>query len=111
MKEVVNRLLICQEEGLRVCCDINGVMLFSDTVTIDSAYQQIIGKSKAELTMEEAKEIIESQNHHIEITYYLVCMMVLHFCERGNEFVQYVNSTPVNIPSIRRRIRNSTPMF
>jgi len=39
--------------------------------------------------MDEEKEMIESQDHS-EMSYGLVCSMVREFCDRGQEFVEYV---------------------
>lgn len=46
--QAVQELLKYKEKGILVCCDFNGVMLYSDTVTLDSAYIQITGQTKAE---------------------------------------------------------------
>jgi len=40
-------------------------------------------------TLDEAKEKIESQNHS-GMSYGLVCSMVREFCDRGQEFAEYV---------------------
>ncbi len=40
-------------------------------------------------TLDEAKEKIESQDHS-GMSYGLVCSMVMEFCDRGQEFVEYV---------------------
>lgn len=48
VEQAVNELLSYKEEGKLVCGKFNGVMLYSDTVTMDSAYQKITGKTKAE---------------------------------------------------------------
>lgn len=40
-------------------------------------------------TLEEAKELIMDQGHS-GMSFGLVCSMVNEFCDRGNEFVQYV---------------------
>jgi len=40
-------------------------------------------------TLDEAKEKIESQNNS-GMSFGLVCVMVKEFCDRGNEFVEYV---------------------
>ena len=40
-------------------------------------------------TLDEAKKIIESQDHS-GMSYGLVCAMVKEFCSRGNEFVEYI---------------------
>ena len=48
IESAVCQLLASQVKGILVCGDFNGVILYSDTVTLDSAYQSIIGKTKAE---------------------------------------------------------------
>ena len=45
--DAVNELLKSKEEGKLVYGSFNGIKLYSDTVTIDSAYRLITGKSKA----------------------------------------------------------------
>lgn len=46
--QAVQELLGYKEKGILVCCDFNGVRLYSDTVTMDNAYLEITGKTKAE---------------------------------------------------------------
>lgn len=48
IEQAVNQLLSYKKEGKLACCKFNGVVLYSDTVTIDSAHQEIAGMSKAE---------------------------------------------------------------
>ncbi|MET3505470.1 hypothetical protein [Halalkalibacter oceani] len=48
IEDAVNELMGYREKGELVCGDFNGVMLYSDTVTMDSAYKGITGKTKAE---------------------------------------------------------------
>lgn len=48
VEEAVNELLNYKQKGKLVCGEFNGVVLFSDLVTMDSAYQQITGKTKPE---------------------------------------------------------------
>lgn len=45
---VVKRLLEAKVEGKHVFCNFNGVKLYSDSVTLDSAYTEICGCTKAE---------------------------------------------------------------
>lgn len=45
---VVNELLSYREKGKLAVAKFNGVTLYSDTVTLGSAYREITGKSKAE---------------------------------------------------------------
>ena len=163
---VVKNLLIAKEKGELISTDFNGHMLYSDTVTLDGAYKEITGKTKAEFdkaqkewrdeyerkeqehksripdlseewkqkgreilsedrweywdkivpirlgdlyhgmelgcclaiakilntngTLEDAKKEIESQGHS-GMSWGLVCSMVKTFCDRGQEFVNFVN--------------------
>ncbi|QOY37050.1 hypothetical protein AWH56_005250 [Anaerobacillus isosaccharinicus] len=48
IEQAVNELLNYKRRGKLVYGKFNGVTLYSDTVTIDSAYREITGKSKAE---------------------------------------------------------------
>lgn len=61
--EVVKELLSYKEKGKLVCGTFNGVTLYSDTVTMDGAYKEIIGKTKAEFDkgQQEWKEDYERQ--------------------------------------------------
>ncbi len=45
---VVNELLGYREKGKLAFAKFNGVTLYSDTVTLDSAYREITGKTKTE---------------------------------------------------------------
>lgn len=53
VEDAVNELLIYKEHGELACGEFNGVKLYSDTVTMDSAYKQITGKTKAEFDKEQ----------------------------------------------------------
>ena len=48
IERAVNELLMHKAKGKLVCGTFNGTMLYSDTVTMDGAYKQITGKTKAE---------------------------------------------------------------
>jgi hypothetical protein len=165
VESAVNTLLYWREQGVQACGKFNGIILYSDTVTMDDAYKQITGKTKAEFdesqrkwkedydkekrdfkenipalseewkrkgreiltddkwefwdtivpirlndlyrgmelgccleivnilnnngTLEEAKKEIENQSHS-GMSFGLVRSMVREFCDRGNEFVEYV---------------------
>lgn len=49
IEEAVNQLLDFKNKGILVYGSFNGVLLYSDTVDIDQAYLDIIGKTRAEL--------------------------------------------------------------
>ncbi len=48
IEEAVKELLNYKSKGLLVKGEFNGVTLYSDTVTMDGAYKDITGKTKAE---------------------------------------------------------------
>lgn len=48
IESTVNALLRYKKEGKLICTEFNGVMLYSDTVTLDDAYKSITGKTKVE---------------------------------------------------------------
>lgn len=48
VKEAVNELLLFKEKGEFVSGNFNGVTLYSNTVTLDSAYLAITGKTYKE---------------------------------------------------------------
>lgn len=48
IEKAVNQLLKHKEKGQLACGEFNGVTLYSDTVTMDGAHKDIIGKTKAE---------------------------------------------------------------
>ncbi|GAA4880063.1 hypothetical protein GCM10023310_70310 [Paenibacillus vulneris] len=51
----VRKLLEYRESGILVCGEFNGVMLYSDTVTMDGAYEAITGKTKSEFDESQRK--------------------------------------------------------
>lgn len=48
IETAVHKLLDCKEKGELACGSFNGHMLYSDKVTVNDAYMDIIGKTKAE---------------------------------------------------------------
>jgi hypothetical protein len=48
LEDAVNKLLAAKERGEHVYYNFNGHILHSDTVTMDSAYNEVLGYSKAE---------------------------------------------------------------
>lgn len=166
IEAAVTELTKYKNRGEFAYCSFNGHTLYSDSATIDSAYLEIIGKSKAEsekdleehrkkynqeveehksripeltkywiekghtilnekywaewdecvpirlndlykglelkcclaiierlnngCNLEEAKKIIEEQNHS-GISFHLVKSMVGSFCDRGQDFVRFVD--------------------
>lgn len=52
VEQAVNELFGYREKGQLVCGKFNGVTLYLDTVTMDSAYKEITGKTKSEFDKE-----------------------------------------------------------
>lgn len=48
VETAVDALLQYREEGKLAYCVFNGITLYSDTVTMDTAYKEITGLTKAE---------------------------------------------------------------
>ena len=48
IERAVARLKDCKLKEELACCNFNGKILYSDTVTLDNAYKQITGKTKEE---------------------------------------------------------------
>lgn len=53
IERAVLELLEYKKNGELVCGDFNGHTLYSDTVTVDGAYLEILGKTKAEFDKEQ----------------------------------------------------------
>lgn len=60
IEDAVKELLSYKDKGILVYGTFNGTILYSDTVTMDSAYKEITGKTKAEFD----KMIQESNERH-----------------------------------------------
>lgn len=56
----------------------------------------IVKELNKKCSFDEAKVIIESQDHS-GMSFGLVCSMVATFCDRGRKFVEYVNKTTTNV--------------
>jgi len=66
IEEAVKTLQDIQAKGILAKGEFNGKTLFSDKVTLDSAYQDITGKSQAECQAESAKRHEEYQKKEQE---------------------------------------------
>lgn len=67
IETAVNELLEHKEKGKLVSVNFNGHILYSDTVTFDSAYLEIVGKTKAEWDKEreqQRQEFIREEKEH-----------------------------------------------
>ncbi len=65
VEQAVNKLLEYKNSGKVVFAELNGKILYSDTVTMDNAYLEITGMTKAEF--EKAKQAeLEKIEHNEE---------------------------------------------
>lgn len=68
IEECVNELLYYKSRNKLAYGSFNGHLLYSDTVTLDSAFQKIIGKTKEEYDnsiIEERKKIKAQEQEHL----------------------------------------------
>lgn len=66
IEQAVLRLLEAKEKGESVYCDFNGHKLYSDTVSMDSAYLEITGKTKVDFDKEKeewCKKYLEDEKN------------------------------------------------
>lgn len=102
LDDAVNRLIQERENGKHVYMEFNGEKLYSDTVTIESAYQQVCGCSKEEYeskqkqnfeddSNEEAKKIIDKMfEATAENAIRDMKMSKLLFITKDGKFLSYI---------------------
>lgn len=86
LSNAVMELLEYKERGELVCGDFNGHMLYSDTVTMDSAYLEIVGVTKAEYDrqQEESRQRwIQAEKEHKE----RIPQLTKAWIERGHQIL------------------------
>lgn len=66
IQDAVLELVQCEAKGQFAYGDFNGTRLFSDTVSINSAYMQIVGKTKYEFEQEQKKWRIDYEKEKEE---------------------------------------------
>lgn len=66
IESAVCKLLEYKENGLLAYGEFNGTMLYSDTVTMDEAYKEIIGKTKEEFDESQRKWRKETEKRETE---------------------------------------------
>ena len=66
IEHAVAELLEYKKRGELVCCSFNGHMLYSDNVTVDSAYLEIVGMTKEEFDKEQERQREESRRREEE---------------------------------------------
>jgi hypothetical protein len=101
IQSAVNKLLKYKKEGKRVCGSFNGIMLYSDTVTLDNAYISITGMTKKE---SDEKEKIRQEEYDKELQKYKEKIPTLteEYIKKGKEILdkKYLN-TWIEIVPIR----------
>lgn len=86
LSTAVMELLEYKERGELVCGDFNGHMLYSDTVTMDGAYLEIVGVTKAEYDRKEEESRqrwIQSKKEHKE----RIPQLTKKWVERGHQIL------------------------
>lgn len=84
IEQAVKELLEYKEKGELVCGEFNGTTLFSDTVTMDTAYLELTGKTKSEFDKEqqEWKEDYDKRKHEHKNQ---IPELVKHWMMKGRE--------------------------
>lgn len=87
LENAVKNLLKCREEtGALVCGEFNGHMLYSDTVTMDSAYLEVTGMTKEEFDRKQEEDrqrwIREEEEHKARIP-----ELTKKWIEKGHEIL------------------------
>ena len=64
LEDAVNKLLSYKAKGILAYGEFNGRILYSDTVTMDNAYKELIGKTKSEFdkSQKDMKERLEKED-------------------------------------------------
>ena len=105
LESAVYTLLAAKARGKHVYCDFNGHKLHSDTVSMDSAYMEITGYTKAEYDQKmkelhensEKKQKIVEQKAKESIPSWIERGQTLIFPERYEEWVQFVQTLATDL--------------
>lgn len=81
--EAVDELMYYKNKGIKVYGEFNGHKLYSDTVTIDSAYKEITGRTKEECDIEK-KKISEQFKKQLEEGKEKAIKKISFWIERGH---------------------------
>lgn len=100
--DCVNKLLTYQQQGEHVSINFFGHILYSDNITIDSAYKEVFGKTQAELKHErELREQAEQDKKIAEAK-----AKIPSWIEQGNNYIyperaqdweEYVKAAPTQL--------------
>ena len=82
----VEKLLEAKKQGIKAYCNFNGKMLYSDTVTLDSAYLDICGRTKEEMDKIQ-KQFIEDSKRLMELEKEKAKMLIDDKLERGQKLI------------------------
>lgn len=87
IEDAVGKLLEYKTKGILACVDFNGHMLYSDTVTIDDAYKEIMGCTKEEY--EESQRIWRENYWKEETTFAreVVPNLAREYMVEGRKFI------------------------
>lgn len=86
LSRAVEALLLCKEEGIKAKLTFRGVTLYSTTVTMESAYLEIVGKTKEE----HEKELNDAADNYTKLRAEYeekVPELVEFWREKGKEFI------------------------
>lgn len=88
IEEAVEELMYYKNKGIKVYGEFNGHKLYSDTVTIDSAYKEITGRTKEELDIEK-KKISEQFKKLLEENKGIFIKKIPFWIEKGRELFSH----------------------
>lgn len=86
LDETVEMLLRMKEQGESVYCNFNGHKLYSDNVTIDSAYLEVCGKTKAEWDKQQ-QEWLENYKKEEERAKKVAIEKIPSWIEQGKKYI------------------------
>ena len=86
LDQAVELLLEYKKEGKSVYCEFNGHKLYSDNVTIDSAYMEVIGMTKTEFDKEQ-QEWLENHKKEEEQAKKIAIEKIPEWIEKGKKYI------------------------
>lgn len=86
IKIAVAKLLEYRERGELACCNFNEHMLYSDTVTVDGAYLEIVGMTKKEFDKEQERQREEDRKRE-EAHKAKIPELTKEWIEKGHEIL------------------------
>lgn len=86
LKDVVKILHKYRDEGKKVKTDFNGIILYSDTVTLEGAYKEVTGRSfdeYCEFEREERKKMIREEKEYED----KIPQLTIEWIEKGHNIL------------------------